>query len=165
MTSPVDQPPLPPRIAPRLRLHRSELIGLPSIAVLPLLALLGVFGPGQQTAQGQSGGIEWSVEYPSRIRYAQIERVTVQLTNRSAAPISHISLGIDPDYIHAFTDVAFEPQPTSPYRVDIPALGPGESRLVAVELTADAYGAHQGRISVEADGTSADAQLSTFVFP
>lgn len=165
MTRPVDQPPQPPRIAPRLHLHRSELIGLPAIAVLPLLALLGVFGPSQKTVQEQSGTIEWSVDYPSRIRYAQIERLTVQLTNRGAAPVSQISLGIDPDYMHAFSDVAFEPQPRTPYRIDIPELGPGESRLVAVQMTADAYGPQRGRVSVEAGGASASADLSTFVFP
>jgi len=165
MTNSVDELPSPPRIPPKLRLHPSELLGIPLIAALPLLALLGVFGPEQQAVQRRSGDIEWSVEYPSRIRYAKIERITVHLENRGETPVSEIRLGFDPGYIHAFADVVFDPEATSPYLVNIPELGPGESRLVAVQLTAEEYGPRQGWVSVSAGGNSATAELSTFVFP
>lgn len=165
MTRSDNAPPAPPRIPARFRLHRSELFGLPAIAVLPILALLGVFGPTQQTAQGQSGAIEWSVEYPSRTRYAKIERLTVQLENRSETPVSGVRLGFDPGYIHAFSNVAIAPEATSPYLVDVPELGPGETRLIALQLTAEEYGARQGWVSISAGGASATAELNTFVFP
>ena len=159
------EPPSPPRIPPKVRLHRSELFGLPFLVALPLLAVLGVFGPTIETAHGQSGAVSWSVEYPSRIRYEKAERLLVHVANLSAAPVSGVVLGFDPDYIHAFTNVAFDPAPKAPYVVSIPELAPGESRLVAVQLTADAYGSHRGWLTLSAGASQTKTELSTFVFP
>lgn len=159
------QPPSPPKIPPKLRLNRSELLGLPFLFALPLLAILGFFGPATETARGQSGALEWSVDYPSRVRYEKHHRVVVRVENRGAIPLSELTIDFDPDYIHAFTNVAFAPDPDAPYLVKIPSLAPGESRLISVQLTADEYGSRSGWVSLSGDGVAARAQLSTFVFP
>lgn len=159
------EPPKPPSIAPRVRLHRSEMIGLPFLFLLPLLAVIGLFGPTTEVAQGRSGAVEWSAEYPSRMRSQNADRLIVRVQNRSGSLIPQVSVAFDPAYIHAFASVAFDPAPDTPYVVDIHDLGPGESRLVSIQLTAEEYGSRRGWVSLSADGPQARIELNTFVFP
>lgn len=159
------EPPLPPHIPPKVRLHRSEKLGLPFLFILPALAVIGVFGPKIEVTEGRSGAVEWSAEYPSRLRYQDTERLVVRVQNRSQSPLPELKLAFDPTYIHAFTAVAFEPTPDTPYVVNIRNLEPGQSRLVSVQLTAKEYGPRQGWVSLSAEGIRAHAELSTFIFP
>ena len=159
------EPPSPPSIPPKLRLHRNEMIGVPLLFALPVLAVLGIFGPTTERAQAESGAVALSAEYPSRIRYENKARLVVRVENRSDRPLSEVTLKLDPDYIHAFADVAIDPAPGTPYTVPVSNLGPRESRLVSVQLTADDYGPHQGWVALSAGGDEATIPLSTFVFP
>ena len=159
------EPPKPPRIPPKVRLNRSEMLGLPFLFALPVLAMAGVFGPATDVAHGRSGAVQWSAEYPSRLRFENSHRLLVRIQNRGQSPVSEVSLAFDPSYMHAFAPVTFEPAPATPYLVNIENLDPGESRLVVVQVTADEYGSHRGWISLAADGTEARIQLSTFILP
>lgn len=159
------EPPSPPHIPPKVRLHRSEKLGLPFLFVLPALAVVGLFGPKTEVVRGRSGAIDWSAEYPSRLRHQNSERLVVRVRNRSQSPLAGVSVAFDPVYIHAFTAVAFDPAPETPYIVKMPNLRPGESRLVSLELTANEYGSHQGSVSLSAEGVHDKAELSTFIFP
>lgn len=160
-----EEPPLPPHIPPKVRLHRSEKLGLPFLFILPALAVTGLFGPKTAVTEGRSGAVEWSAEYPSRLRYQASERLIVRVKNRSQSPLPELKLAFDPTYIHAFTAVAFDPAPDTPYVVNIQNLGPEQSRLVSVQLTAKEYGSRKGWVSLSAEGIRAHAELSTFIFP
>jgi len=141
------------------------MLGLPFLFVLPVLAILGVFGPATDVAHGRSGEVEWSAEYPSRMRFENSDRLLVHIKNRGRSTISQVRLGFDQSYMHAFAPVTFDPALETPYLVNIEKLEPDESRLVAVQVTADKYGPHRGWISVAADGTEGRIELSTFIFP
>lgn len=160
-----DEPPSPPRIPPKVHLHRSEKLGMPFLFILPVLALMGVFGPKTDVAHGRSGAIEWSAEFPARLRFENADRLIVRIQNRGQVPLPETRLTFDPTYLHAFAAVTFDPAPDTPYSIAIRNVEPGESRLVSVQLTADEYGAHQGWISLSAGGTETRIELSTFIFP
>ena len=127
--------------------------------------MIGLFGPKTDSDEVRTEVLELSAEYPSRLRFQNSERLIVRIHNRSDAPLAEVSVAFDAEYIHAFTAVAFDPAPESPYMVDIGELAPGDSRLLSVQITADEYGSHRGWISVSAGGTNARLELSTFVFP
>ena len=159
-------PPSPPHIPPKLRMHRSEKFGLPLLFLLPLLAVIGVFGPKTGTAEARSGDVRWTVEHPSVTRYQHDERLIVRVSNRGPSPVAGVRVAFAPDYIHSFSAVAFDPASSEqPYLVDIGDLGAGESRLVSVQLTARDYGRRRGWVELYANGERSRADLSTFVFP
>lgn len=160
-----DQPPSPPDIAPKLRFFRTEMIGMPLIALLPILAIAGLFGPSTASAEGRIGAVQWSIEHPSVTRYENRDRLELRLSNSGDSAVSELTVAFDPEWIHAFAPVSFEPAPETPYVVDVGEIGPGETRLVVIELTAEQYGKYQGRLVISDGAQTAIAPLETFIFP
>ncbi len=134
------------------------------IALLPVLALFGVFGPQTNSARAETGGVEMTVEYPSRLRYDNRDRLYVTVTNRSAVA-NDVSVHIDPSWLEAYADVLITPAPDAPYTIEFEDVGPGESREVAVEVRAKEYGQHTGSIAFVVDGRRGEIDLETFIFP
>lgn len=159
------EPPKAPTIPAKIRLNRSEKMGLPFLFLLPVLAVAGAFGPATEVVEGQTSSVGWSAEYPSRLRFQNSERLNVRVQNRSQVTLAQVKLAFDPNYIHAFTTVAFDPAPSKSYEVELQNLAPGESRLVSVQLAAEQYGPHKGWIALSDGQEAARANLSTFIFP
>jgi hypothetical protein len=135
------------------------------IALLPLAALTGRFGPSTETATGRAGSVEVSVRYPTRLRYEMSDRIEVTLRNRGSHPLNGITLSLDPEYAHAFSGLEFSPEIQKPYVVEISELQPGDERLVAIELHADRYGSHSGELLLSAGKDSVSLQLNSLIFP
>ncbi|HEX2167380.1 MAG TPA: hypothetical protein VHG09_09145, partial [Longimicrobiales bacterium] len=53
-------PPGPPEIERKLSMYRFQLIGLPFLLAIPLLALFGVFGESRSDLRAESGSLEVS---------------------------------------------------------------------------------------------------------
>jgi hypothetical protein len=66
----VQQPPQPPEIEKNLAFYPEQWIGIPFLMLLPILALLGVFGEGYNEASASSDALAITVEYPTRNRYS-----------------------------------------------------------------------------------------------
>ena len=73
------QPPQPPEIRRRIAFHRTQLIGVPLLAIIPVLALFGVFGTTTGEARAESAELQMQVRYPTRFRYKVINSLTVEV--------------------------------------------------------------------------------------
>jgi hypothetical protein len=165
-----EQPPQPPDVAHRLQFYPWQLIGVGLIMLVPVLALLGVFGESRGATHASGAGLEVRVEYLTRLRYKMLNPMTVSVQNMSTQSIPTLTVAVDRAYIEGFSDVTFTPDADeitgSDYVVELIGVPPGETRVVTVSLEARRYGRFTGRVRAAAgDGAPAEARVETFVFP
>ena len=165
MHSRVTGPSAPPPTTRRLALTRKQQLGLPLLALIPILTLFGFFGERGATVHGSSAAIAMSVRYPERFRYRQVQPLEITVRNSSSHPIDTIEVSLDTAYITRFSSVRIVPDPDRAFVVRLIAVRPGESRLVAGELWGEQYGRHRGRIVVRTPNDSAAVIVQTLVFP
>jgi hypothetical protein len=146
-------------------LTKKQVFGLPLIAAVPLLCLLGFFGESSAVTNTASTRFQVVIRYPSRFRYRQFEGLEISVRNRGARAIDTVHVWLDTAYITRFSSVRIDPIPERAFMVDLLHVLPGESRLVAAELWGERYGRHTGRIIVSTNDDTAIATISTFVFP
>ena len=158
-------PVAPPLTTRRIAFTRKQRIGIPLLTLMPLLALLGVFGERSTTIEAQSASLAVSVRYPTRFRYRQAEPLEVTVRNLSSSVIDTIDVVLDTAYMTRFSGVRITPQPRSAFTVALTAVRPGEQRLVAAEVAGEQYGRHHGRIVVSAPNDSIVVRVRTLVFP
>ncbi len=159
-------PPDPPKIDRRLRLHPWQWIGVPVLILIPVLALLGVFGDTWETAIVRTADVAVEVQYPERNRYRMSTPLWIDVRNVTAGTMDTVTLAIDTTYLSRFAMVAAIPAFEYPYVIRITDLAPGEARRVHVELQGEQYGRHSGELWVTSGGAdTARIQLETFVFP
>ena len=159
------QPPEAPRLRPRFRMHRNELAGLLVIAVLPFLAIMGIFGPRAERARAWSSALVLDVEYPGRFRRGMTQRLEATVSNRSPVLMPKVTLRFERAYLGAFGVISVMPDVTEPYVIELPNLQSGESRPVVIELEAERYGRHRGQLTATYGSNSVAATLTTLVFP
>jgi hypothetical protein len=164
------QPPQPPEVERRLQFHREQLIGVPIIMLLPVLALLGLFGPTFGTESASGSQIEMQVEHPTRVRYKTIIPLEITVRNVSAQDMPTVTVSISADYIANFTEAQFVPEADEiteeAYKIELSNVGAGESRQVNVGLRPDLIGNHTGEIVAEPEGGEATrASIGTFILP
>lgn len=163
--SPVVAAPRAPTDAPRVRLTRKQWIGLPVIALVPLLALFGVFGERQKTIAIVSPALGITINYPERMRYRQSEILEISVVNRGQRVLDTVLVSVDTSYLSRFIDVRSNPPTTAEFVVPLLAVRPGESRLVSIALTGDRYWRHPATVSATAGPERTTAAFSTLVFP
>ncbi|HEX6314538.1 MAG TPA: hypothetical protein VFZ73_06740 [Gemmatimonadaceae bacterium] len=137
------------------------------LVLIPLLAMFGVFGESQAQAHGASADLELRVDYPTRYRYKQIDRVRVEVQNVSGAQLDTVTVAFDSSYTSRFSTLMFIPAAKEPFSVELTHLAPGSTRLVWVELQAERYGRHRGALRAWRHGGSdtVSVALSTIIFP
>ena len=151
----------------RFRFHGYQWVGLPLLFLVPVLAVLGVFGETWDRAEATGAGLALEVEYADRYRYKQINTVEAWVENRTGARLDTVVVAFDEAYVRRFSTLMFIPSPTVPFEVELYDLAPGERRLVWAELQAERYGRHAGALRAYVPGRSdtVSVTLSTFVFP
>jgi hypothetical protein len=164
------QPPQPPEIEKRLAFYPEQLIGIPLLMLLPILALLGVFGEGYAEASSSSDVLAITVEYPTRNRYGMNNFIEVKVQNVTEREVASVTVSFNADYIGRFAEVTFQPEvdevANGAYHVTLNDVEPEETRLVTVELKGDQYGRHNGQIMVSAEGArEVEIPIDTFIFP
>lgn len=164
------EPPQPPSIERKFKLYPTQLIGIPLLILVPVLALLGMFGETYQEVIASSPQLQMRVEHPTRFRYKVIDTVTVSLTNISAQPITALEIGFDRTYIEGFSTVTFTPAieqiTETVYLLEVTDLQPGETRVVSVGIQAEKYGMHRGAITITPEsGEALRVLIETFSFP
>jgi hypothetical protein len=158
-------PPQAPPLRRRLSLTRKQWIGLPLIAAVPVLTLLGVFGERGRVARASSPTLDVIVRYPERFRYRQIQALEVTVRNRSGRVLDTVHVSLDTAYITRFSSVRIDPPTTTSFVIDFAHVEPNEARLVAAELWGQDYGRHRGRILAWSGHDSAGVTIQTIVFP
>jgi hypothetical protein len=141
------------------------MVGIPLLAVIPLLTLLGVFGEARTTTHVASPAVDMHVVYPSRLRYRQIGLLEVALRNVSGHILDTLALSLDTGYVTRFSSVRIDPAPRAAYVVALTAIKPQETRLVVAELWGQEYGSLAGNIVATTRGDSVSSRIQTFVFP
>jgi hypothetical protein len=151
----------------RFKLHAAQWVGIPLIFVVPILALLGVFGESREVVVGQSDELGITVEYPTRYRYKQIDRVQVLVENESNMALDTVVVAFDPAYVSRFSTLMFIPSAREPFDVELLDVRAGETRRVWAELQGEAYGLHRGTIEAYTPGSrdTASVFVSTIIFP
>jgi hypothetical protein len=165
-----EKPPQPPPIERRTRLGRVQKIGMPLLALIPVAALLGVFGPGEATSRAAAGELSIEVRYPSLLRHKTSQPFELTVTNRGATPALGVAARIDEAWLSSFGAVEVRPQPQ---RLDarhaefaLGDLAPGAVRKVSGRLEAGDPGRHTGAASLSVgEREVAQAALATRVLP
>ncbi len=166
MDDEASQPPEAPEIERRFKLHRAQLIGVPILLLLPVLALVGVFGEARQTLSTGTSEISATVEYTTRHRHSMLNRLLLDVSNTTAATLDTVTVEIDTTYVSRSSDVTAIPSFEYPYTIQLTDLHPGETRKVHVEYHSHRYGPLSGELRVSSGGAdTARLALSTFIFP
>lgn len=166
----VPQPPEPPEIERRLLLTRLQMVGLPVIVLIPVLALAGVFGLSQGERSEASGALEITVQYPNRTRLRTTAALVIEVGNAGDRAIDDATMLVDRAYIDSFEQVTFTPSISSVsedrYRIDLGEIPAGATRLVKAGMRAQAYWLRSGTVTVIGEDVEETAvEVSTFVFP
>jgi hypothetical protein len=159
-------PPQPPDTQSRLRLSRAQRIGLPVMALVPLLALAGFFGERMEQRRDLRGPLLVSAQVPTRLRYRQRMTLELSVTNRGAAAVHDVRVHVDSSYVDRFSGVSFSPQASPDGSVRFGTLAPSESGRLAVTLEGEHVGVVRGAaIATDAAGDTARVALASAVFP
>jgi hypothetical protein len=159
------KPSQPPEIERRIELRWPQLVGIPLIALLPVLAATGVLGEHWTKRESESARFRTIVEYPSLVRAKLSKPITVSIENRSAQSLDTVDVTFDSSYVERFAAADFIPSPHDSYVVSLTDVKPGETRRVHLLLEADLVGRHEGRIVVRTRDDSASVNIRTTVFP
>jgi hypothetical protein len=162
--------PQPPPFERKLQIAPLQRIGIPLLALLPLLALFGVFGEGMTSKQASNEEVAIQVDYVSRYRYRMQDTMTVAVTNLSKQPEATLIVTFDRDYLEHFSDISFVPdikQVTDvAYEVELAGMKSGETRLVNVEMKGEHYWTQDGTVSASlSGGQPVSVAVSTTIFP
>lgn len=163
-------PPKAPDVRRRATFHLVQAIGVPLLALIPLLALFQVFGTTQGEARASDGPLTVEVTHPGRFRYKTILPLEVTVRNTGDTALSGVTVFLETDYVEHFSTVTFTPSPQrvsdEAYVIDLGEIPPGESRVVDGMVQAERYWGASGRITVASDGPErAELEVATFVFP
>jgi hypothetical protein len=135
------------------------------MALLPVLALMGVFGERWDSAEASNDRLRVEVAYPTRTRTRISRPLTIEVVNISDQRLASVEVEIDPAYLEHFAGVVITPAPARPYVVVLDDVAPGETRSVHVELEGDDHGRHRGWVTVRDGSGTARVPIQTTVFP
>lgn len=164
------QPPQPPQVARKLQFHILQLVGVPLMMLIPVLAIFGAFGETVHEVTESSQNLEMHVTFPTRFRYKMIDSVTVSIRNTSDQPITSVHITFDRAYIESFSTVTFTPSvkhvTEEVYVVELTDLQPGQVQIVSLSIQAEKYGNHQGVITAkQGSDEGLQAHITTLTFP
>jgi hypothetical protein len=141
---------------------------VPLIAIVPLLALVGVFGEARTTATTVAQDVVLEVEHAERVRHSMPAPLTVTVHNRGTTTLEDVVVRVERRYLDAFTEVSFTPSAASvaeDYVIELGDIGAGDERRVAIDGRARSYWAHDGAVDVDAAGAGLSVRVGTLVLP
>ncbi len=173
-------PPTPPPALPRpspayrrvVRIGPLEGIGIPALALLPLLSLLNALGPTDARLYAVAEGtLSVDLIHPSRLRHHGTGELVIAVTNGGTQAARDLVVALDETYLARFARTDTTPAPAAiasgRVRVPLPPLAPGERASVRVRLEADDWGRLPGWVELRGPDRPALARLafSTLVLP
>lgn len=165
----VPQPPKPPEIGREFELKLSQLVGVSLLALLVLLALFGVVGQSEGRLSAEGEVVALRVKYPVKLHYKSIGTVEVRVENTGDSLLETVTVRFDRSYVDSFSGVQFTPSAQEvldqAYQLVLHDIGPGEAKLVSVEVRAEQFWRHRGYVEAAVEGEPARIELSTFTYP
>ncbi len=163
------QPPQPPDFKRKIDFYPFQLIGIPLLFLLPILALFGYLSETTTVVRESGKGMEIVVNYPGRINYQSLDRTEITVTNTTGGAIPDMAVMIDKTYLESFAEISFMSDikeiTGEAYVFDLSNLPPHESRSVVYESRGAAIGSHSGTITVSSGEDTLTAVVETFVYP
>ncbi len=166
------EPPQPPTYRRVVRLGALEWVGIPLLAVLPLLSLTGLLGPSQGRLSVEAPGpLTLELTHPSRLRHKGGGALEIVVINTGTQPAQALSVALDAAYLSRFSRAeatpAAEDIAEGRVRVPLPPLEPGARTNVHLRLEAKDWGRLPGWVELGTAQRPALARLdfSTLVLP
>lgn len=164
--SEVVQPPRPPDTRRAYRTTRGKALVLLLLAGIVVAALAGVFGERSSSARQSNASLGIDVEFPTRLRYKQIDSLRIVVENRSAETLGTLTIALDTGYLGEFSKVSAVPSFARVWEIDLHDVAPREARRVVVGVQGERSGLHRGAVSAFGAGSPrVEAPVYTFVFP
>jgi hypothetical protein len=142
-----------------------QLIGIATMALLPVLAVIGYLDERWATHRTTVGAVEATVEYPTQFRAKLKRPMTVEIANGSGATLDAVDVAFDVDYLERFAGVTLTPAPRDAYTVSFTSVAPGERRRIELDFEGDRVGRHDGRIVIRVANRAATVAIQTTVLP
>ena len=159
------EPARPPEHDRGIELNPLQLIGLPALALIPVLAMAGVFGESWTSKGAESPALQVLVDHPSRFRARLSKPLAVLVHNRSGTSLDTVRVTFDSTYMDRFTGISFVPDADEAYVVSLTDVKPGERRRVQLEIDGGRMGRHSGRVVVSTRSDTTVVPLRTMVLP
>jgi hypothetical protein len=172
----VPQPPQPPEFDRKLHFYPFQLIGIPILLLIPLLALFGVFGETSTSVEQSENGITLNIQYSNRVHFQGLDGTEIHVQNTRSQPIPLLTVSIEKAFLDNYSDISFIPDvdeiTDEAYFIRLEDVQPGETRVVTYDSKGKLVGSHQGTITAAAsDGDDTPVSASTavilevFIFP
>lgn len=154
-----------PPLRRRLRFSLLQRIAIPILAVLPALALAGVFDEDPIVVERTVGSLAMRAEIPQRIRQNRTAVVHVDLENRGSEPVSAV-VALSPEYLEESIAIEMTPHPHRAWASRFDRIEPGARARVSLQYEGESAGMHEGVLRVvDGAGHEARVRVRTFVFP
>lgn len=163
-------PPEPPEIERRVLLSLKQICSILFILLIPLLALIGVFGPESKQLSIDGVNVNMQIEYPAMTRNGLPTKFQISLLNKSAQDLTMLRAIIDRSYLKNFNGVRSTPEikeiNNDNYVITFPNIPAGETRRLLIDLQPQRIGRHKGTIIIS-DGESdiIDLSMHTVILP
>lgn len=165
----VPQPPQPPDFDRKLHFYPYQLIGLPILFLIPLLALFGVFGETSTTVEQVGSGITLEVEYSNRVHFQGLDGTEIRVQNTSDQAIPVLTVSIEKAFLDNYSDISFTPDVDAitdeAYIIRLEDVQPGEARIVTYDSKGKIAGQHHGTVTATTGEASTSVTLDIFIFP
>jgi|SRR5688572_24511442 len=163
------EPESPPEIRRRVRFKKYQIVGLPFLFAIPVLASFGVFDSSRAMASASNKDISLEVAYYDRLRDDAPEPITIVAKNSSQSPLSQLKVQLERSCVGGQKKPQMRPEPNE---IDerfvtfvFDNVPPGESRIVEIDAEVGLAGTHEGQIQASAGGEPVSVRIKTFAFP
>lgn len=150
--------------------HRLQMIGVPLLLSIPVVALTGQLGGARERREVHEDGVVVALEYSTRDHFEDWSRLELTVRNASPTELPEVRAEFTRGLVDAFARPQFQPPLV---RIDdlsyVVALGPiaaGAARTVVLDYQPAAFGRLSGAVHVRAgDRELAQLPVALVVLP
>jgi hypothetical protein len=146
----------------------AQIVGVPLLMMIPVLALFGTFDEKITTVSTSDNQIQLEVTYPERYRYSTDNALTISVENHAEAPLDQLEVTLSREFVDHYKDVKFTPEPVvitdEHYTFRLDNLEPGEARQIHLEFAGGRYGRVRGLITAQSE-SHLEQEISLFALP
>jgi hypothetical protein len=165
----IPEPPQPPEYERKLKFYPYQLIGIPLLFLIPILALFGVFGETSTVIQSEANGIELEIHYANRVLFQGLDGTEIHVRNATETVIPALTISIEKAFLDNYSDIAFTPDVEEindvAYILELSDVQPSETRIVTYDSRGKIIGAHRGTVTASYEGDGPSVILETFIIP
>ena len=163
-----DTPPPPPEIKRKLEFWPLQKIGVLILAVIPILAFLGLFDSQYKSKSLQLPNLTLTLSYPQRLRFSEDGVLNIHLTNSASAPQS-VTLTMNDKYVETMGELHARPMLAMPgpeFTIYDGIVAANETLNIQLNYKAAAYGKIRGGLKLQQpETTNQTLQFTTFIYP